>query len=86
MYSINYTSIAKTTCNLTQPTFKKIISKIFVDVFSFDYLLPTKFATRVSFSCACKVFEMKSLHIRSIKYRLITELVYKLQNEFIKTN
>ena len=39
---------------------------------------------------SCKVFEREYFHICTIKYRLITklmtEVVSKLQNEFIKTN
>ena len=31
-----------------------------------------------SFSCPCKVVKMESLHIWSIKYRLITKLITKL--------
>ena len=31
-----------------------------------------------SFSCACKIFEMKSFYIWSIKYKLITKLITKL--------
>ena len=38
----------------------------------------------------CKIFEMASLHICSIKYRLITKLITepirKLRDEFVKTN
>ena len=42
------------------------------------------------FSCAFKIFEIEFFHIWSIKYKLIikliTELVYKLRDKFIKTN
>ena len=33
---------------------------------------------KASFSCAHKIFEMESLHIWSIKYRLITKLITEL--------
>ena len=43
-------------------------------------------ALQALFSCFHKLFEMYFFYIWNIKYRLITKLICKLRDEFIKTN